>query len=168
MQADDLRLLFAYNYWAHARILKAAANLSHEQFITPGAATGLGSVRDTLVHILGAEHVWRRRCQEGASPASLPTTDDFPTLAALAVAWQSEEAAMRAFLASLDDTALDHMVHYRTTKGVAMQNTLWHILTHVLHHGTQHRSEVAILLTTYGHSPGDLDFILYLRERPGA
>jgi hypothetical protein len=29
-------------------------------------------------------------------------------------------------------------------------------------HGTQHRSEAATLLTNYGQSPGNLDFLFYI------
>jgi uncharacterized damage-inducible protein DinB len=38
-------------------------------------------------------------------------------------------------------------------------------LAHVVNHGTQSRSEAAVLLTEYGQSPGDLDLILFLREQ---
>lgn len=163
MQADDIRLLFDYSYWANARVLKTAANLSYEQFIAPGAA-GQGGVRDTLVHILGAEYIWRQRCQEEISPTRLPGEEDFPDLASLVVIWREEEAKMRDYLALLDDEALIGIKRYANTKGVAFENVLWQILAHVVNHGTQHRSEIAVLLTTYGRSPGDLDFIVYLRE----
>jgi uncharacterized damage-inducible protein DinB len=43
-------------------------------------------------------------------------------------------------------------------------HTLWQMIMHVANHGTQHRSEVAAMLTSYGHSPGDLDFSEYLRS----
>jgi uncharacterized damage-inducible protein DinB len=35
------------------------------------------------------------------------------------------------------------------------------MLLHLANHGTQHRSEAAILLTQAGRSPGDLDLIDY-------
>ena len=72
---------------------------------------------------------------------------------------------MRAFLVALKDDDLNQVVRYTSTKGKPFENTLWHLLLHVVNHGTQHRSEAAILLTEYGASPGDLDFILFLREQ---
>ena len=73
---------------------------------------------------------------------------------------------MRAFLAGLTDDDLQRIVHYRTTKGVQGENPLWQLLLHVVNHGTQHRAEAAIMLTQHGCSPGDVDLIVFLRERP--
>ena len=41
----------------------------------------------------------------------------------------------------------------------------WVIVTQLVTHGAQHRSEAATLLTNYGQSPGDLDFFLFIFQR---
>ena len=43
---------------------------------------------------------------------------------------------------------------------------IWQTILHVVAHGIQHRSEAAAILTGYGHSPGEMDFDLFLNENP--
>jgi len=107
------------------------------------------------------------RCQEGVSPPALLTESELPTLESLRNRWQEEEQAMRAFLLSLSDERLADTVRYTTTRGVPYENVLWHLLVHVVNHGTQFRGEAGIWLAECGHSPGDLDFIAFLRGRIG-
>lgn len=38
-------------------------------------------------------------------------------------------------------------------------------MARMVNHGTQHRSAAAVLLTQLGHLPGDLNFIMFLREQ---
>lgn len=42
--------------------------------------------------------------------------------------------------------------------------SLRNTLVHQFNHSTAHRSEAAVMLTNFGHSPGDLDYIVYLAE----
>jgi uncharacterized damage-inducible protein DinB len=51
-------------------------------------------------------------------------------------------------------------------KGIPFETVLWQALFHVVNHGTQTRSEAAVILTSYGHSPGDLDCTVSLRQLP--
>jgi uncharacterized damage-inducible protein DinB len=162
MNHDDIATLFDYNYWATGRILAATAAVTPEQYAAP-APLSHGSLRGTLVHTLGAEINWRLRCQEGISPTALLAETELPTLEALQARWQAEERAMRAYVASLTDDALLRIVKYKNLKGVPYENVLWTLLAHVVNHGTQSRSEAAVGLTMLGHSPGDLDLILFLR-----
>lgn len=163
MNLADLNTLYDYNYWANRRILRAAEGLTTEQFVAPHDLSW-GSIRDVLVHTMGAEWIWRMRCQEHRSPSSLLDPQEFPTLAALQARWTEEEAAMRTYLASLDEAALSQPLAYVSTAGRPFSGTLWHILMHVVNHGTQHRAEVAHVLTQLGRSPGDIDMILFARE----
>lgn len=164
MNKNDILTLFDYNYWANARVLNAAARLTPDQFTAP-AGLSHGHVRGALVHILGAEIVWRLRCAEGISLLALPDEKNFPTIDVLRERWRDEEHMMRAYLNSLSDEALNQTVHYQTTKGVPFENVLWNLLVHVVNHGTQFRAEAGIALTAYGQSPGDLDLLLYFREK---
>lgn len=166
MQVNDIRLLFDYNDWANKRILDTAAALSDADFLAPRNLVW-GSVRNTLVHAFGAAWLWRQRCQ-GTSPTALPSAEDFPTLAVLQAGWEEEAAAMRAYLSGLNDEQLNGAIRYRTTQGKEYSGVLWQILAHVVNHGTQHRAEVAEILTALGHSPGDVDLIVYLRRRAAA
>jgi uncharacterized damage-inducible protein DinB len=164
MNKNDILTLYDYNYWANTRVLNAAARLTPDQFIAP-AGLSHGSVRGALVHILGAETVWRLRCAEGVSLSALPDENDIPTVKVLREHWLDEEHMMRAYLDSLSDEALNQKVQYTTTKGVPYKNVLWNLLAHVVNHGTQFRGEAGVALTAYGHSPGDLDLLLFFREK---
>lgn len=164
MNKSDLLTLYEYNAWANARVLTAAAKLSVEQF-TAAAGLSHSSVRGALAHILAAEMVWRLRCQEGISPSALSGEAEFPTLESLRLRWAKEEQAMRGYLDGLTEDLINAPVHYTTTKGVPQATILWQVLMHVVNHGTQFRAEAAVALSQFGHSPGDLDLIHFIRER---
>lgn len=164
MQQADILVLYDYNFWATRRIAGAAGKLTQAQF-TASTPLSWGSVRDVLTHVLGAEWIWRVRCQEGQAPPKLLDPAEFPTLEALLARWAVEEAAMRGYLASLTDAELNAPITYRNTAGKPFTAVLWQILVHVVNHGTQHRAEVAHVLTSLGHSPGDIDLILFMREQ---
>jgi len=60
---------------------------------------------------------------------------------------------------------LNSVYHY-SGEGYSRSRVLWHCLVHVVNHGTQHRSECALKLTNGGHSPGEIDFTMYLNDFP--
>ena len=164
MDGEDIQTLFEYHTWANRRILEAAAGVSQEQFDAP-AEFPYGGLRGTLVHLLGAEWLWRTRLQEGVSPQEMPLLEDFPNLESVSSRLEGEDAALGAYLDSLEEGDLDRTVQYKTTKGKPYTNVAWNLLFQLVNHSTQHRSEAAVLLTRYGRSPDDLDFIVFLREK---
>lgn len=164
MDKSDLKLLFDYNDWANARVLAACRDLSDEQMRVPMNCS-FTNLMGTLAHIYGAELFWRRRLQEGVSPTvPLPTGADFPSLAELASAWEMERAKLRDYVEGLSAEGLNRWVEYTTTSGKPQANTLWKALLQVVFHGTQFRAEAGAVMAVMGHSPGDLDFIFFLRE----
>ena len=155
-----LNCLYEYHYWANERILRAAENVNDAQLLA--ATDTRWSLRKTLVHTMSAEWIWLSRWR-GVSPKAGLNEDDFPTLESIRVRWRAGEQDMRAFLAALNDEALQRVVRYTNTRGQPFAFPLWQLMAHVVNHGTQHRAEAAALLTDWGYSPGDMDLSLFLR-----
>lgn len=161
---DYTRFLFEYAYWARDRVLAQVAKVDAQEYVSARNLPS-GSLRGTLVHLLSAEVVWRNRWQ-GVSPRSLLTEADIPTFDALTRLWALEEAKMRAFLDDLAPEALAADLHYYSTlANREYTQPLWQLMVHVVNHGAQHRAEAALVLTDLGLSPGDLDMIVYLRDK---
>lgn len=163
MNTQDMQLLYRYNAWANARILSATSKVNTEQFLAD-ASFPFGGLRGTLTHILFAEWIWRMRWT-GESPTAGFKPEEFADFPALYARWQAEEKALNDFAASLTDERLNATFQYKNTKGDVFEAVLWQVMAHVVNHGTQHRSEAAAMLTGVGHSPGDIDLIVFLRER---
>ncbi|MCY4071273.1 MAG: DinB family protein [Chloroflexi bacterium] len=163
MKTDDIKLLYQYNDWANKRILAAADNLTKEQ-LTAANELGWGSLRGALVHVLDAEFGWRKFLNDEEGSRDLLNDEDFRDIAALRQRWEAENEALWAFLDALsDDDLYGPVVSQRGD--TEYRWVLWQCLVHVVNHGTQHRAECAALLTGFGHSPGDVDFTLYLSSR---
>jgi uncharacterized damage-inducible protein DinB len=167
MNAQDIQLLYRYNSWANKRILDATTKATSEQFLAPDTFPH-GGLRGTLTHTLFAEWNWHKRW-EGESPTQRIKPEEFPTFESLRARWLAEEKALDVFIASLTDEKLNAPFQYKNTRGEPLENILWHVMVHLVNHGTQHRGEAAAMLTELGHSPGDIDFIVFLREmqKPG-
>jgi uncharacterized damage-inducible protein DinB len=60
MNAEYLRLLIDFHYWARDRALDAAARLTPERFMRDLGGS-FKSVRDTLGHLYFADWVWYMR-----------------------------------------------------------------------------------------------------------
>ena len=167
MNLRDILTLYDYNYWATHRILAACAAVSPEQF-TVSTTHSFGSLRGTLVHTLDAEYSWRMLLQHKTLDTFRALEEeDFPIFEALQERWQEEELAMRDYLLHLSDADQTGIIRYTTDEGEKRERVLWHCLLHVVNHGTHHRSEAAAMLTEHGHSPGELDFTVFLNEQQG-
>jgi uncharacterized damage-inducible protein DinB len=157
MNDSDFAAQFDYLYWLRDRILAQATKLKPEAWIATDTVTSR-DLRATLVHELDVELSWRERLR-GALPENwrdeVIAADDYPTLEALADRWRSDEAEMRAWVASLGEHDLSRPVRVNQLRGYPMSI---HLL-HVIDHGIQSFSEAAVLLSAAGHSPGDLDFL---------
>ena len=63
------------------------------------------------------------------------------------------------------DARLAAPLAYVNMQGETWTYPLWQQMLHQVNHATQHRSETAVLLTQFGHSPGWLDLLYFVDVR---
>ena len=151
MTLADLRFLYAYDRWATRKVLAAAGRLRKRDW--PGRTTiDTRNLGEILVHALGAHQRWRHGLSGESGRGPRPEREPMPPVAALVAAWDTEWAELDTWFERVDDAALA-----REEEDVPY----WQMLAHVVNHGTQHRSEAAVLLTAAGKSPKDLDMFSF-------
>jgi len=173
MDPEVVRELFAYGRSAGARIFDAAARLTPAQFTTTEGIqnAGRGSIRDTLRHLVGAQIGWvswlsgSMSAEAGRARGRALQQTEFPDAASLRAAWEEAEAEARDFVDGVTVAELERVATLPGPGGRAVDLRHGELLIHVANHGTQHRAEAAALLTAFGQSPGDLDFLFYLLAR---
>jgi len=89
--------------------------------------------------------------------------EDYPDVASVERFWANVHAQTMTFIATLTAEGDLERVYRRVLPayrgGTTVERQLWEMMLHVANHGTQHRSEIALMLTALGHSPGDLDLL---------
>ncbi|MGZ4839733.1 MAG: DinB family protein [Terriglobales bacterium] len=161
-----LRQLYDYNYWARDRQLDACRKLSEEQF-TRKLGGSFASIRDTLVHVAGAEWIWCERWN-GRSPRIFPKGEQFPNLGAVEKYWRGVEQDVRAFVGSVSEPALLKPLTYTNMAGEQWTYPLWQAMFHLVNHGTYHRGQVTTLLRQLGAEAEAVDFLVMVDRKAAA
>ena len=153
MNPAEIRYLFDYDRWATERILARLDGVPDDVWARNDAVgeRGLGSI---LIHQLGAAQRWRNAIQH-SDVQPRPELEPLPSVDQLRSWWADEWAAVADWMPTITQGLLDHV-----EQGVAV----WQMLAHVINHGTQHRSEAALILTEIGRSPGEIDMIFYVED----
>lgn len=165
---EPVRLLSRYNSWATARVLVSLEQLSFADYTGP-VCSGHGAIRDTLIHAFDAERSWVRWLDGSATPtqarrdrlevAAHPTLEDAKRL------WADVDAQTRAYVASLDEHALDATWGIPSRGGSETRLSTRDILLHVFNHGTHTRGQISAGIRRADGVPQPTDLIRYLLER---
>jgi uncharacterized damage-inducible protein DinB len=158
-----LRVLFQYNQWANGKLLDACSALTNEQF-TRDLGSSFRSVRDTLVHLYGAEWVWNERI-EGRSPSSLHSGSAFPDLSSVRAKLEEMDSYYLEYVTRLTPQDLERVIRYKSFAGDEFSNPIWQTLHQLTNHGSYHRGQVVTLLRQLGAKAATTDLIAFYRER---
>ena len=159
MSPEHVAELFRYNRWANGRIREATGVLQPDEF-TRDLGNSFPSVRDTLVHMVGAEWIWLQRWN-GVSPPALPVPAELPSAEAIATRWAEVERGQGDFIVSLTGAALERRISYTNTKGKPFAYPLRSMLLHVVNHSSYHRGQVTTMLRQLGKRPLSTDLLLF-------
>lgn len=72
-------------------------------------------------------------------------------------------ARLEAFVASVDEAALDGVVAYGNSKGRAYESRVRDVLQHLFLHGAEHRGQIAQEVGRLGGQPVETEYIFWLR-----
>jgi uncharacterized damage-inducible protein DinB len=149
---EHIRLLADYNQWMNRKVYDAARTLTDAELVADRQA------------------YFTRFARHPAGFAALEPLNaiDTPTnLKKLAFADIRELSVRRAWLdqliiewaGSLNESDLDHRLHYHNMGGVANSKPFFSLLVHFFNHQTHHRGQATTLLTQAGVDVGDTDLL---------
>ncbi|MCL4264436.1 MAG: hypothetical protein KJ069_14525 [Anaerolineae bacterium] len=149
MNTNILEKLFAHNNWANDLIIQACLSLSDEQLDAAPHSATMGTIRDTLIHLVAAQHNY-------LALLTLPIAERqriSPTMAEL----QPSAAHSGAGLLAL---ARDPSGFYAQTQLQTRDNHLVEpsvIMVQVINHASEHREQLCSMLSALGITPPDMD-----------
>ena len=155
---DTLTTLFNHHVWANVRLFERCADLTPEQLDATLLGT-FGSIRETLEHIVRAEQNYLYRIRTGqrlVRPENAPPLTMVEMLDSLRTT--GEGLIEWAPQVQPGDTV---QVEWEGTPREVPKTI---ILTQVINHATEHRSQVMAILTQLGIEPPELDGWTYFDE----
>lgn len=147
---EHLRGLFVYNDWANWRVIRSLGEFPSAKCLP------------ILTHLLVTEKEYFERLYGKDS-----TGFDFWQKSSLAECGdlaRETAADYDRLLKRFDEEGLSLRTRYKTSEGVAHENTFRELLSHVLLHSATHRGNIIMQMRAENHAPPKIDYVVYLRE----
>jgi uncharacterized damage-inducible protein DinB len=152
-----LRDAFGHHSWATGQLLDVCATVPEDELATPVPAI-YGNALETLRHLIDADNWYLLCISQGELGDGDFEADDLPFSALRPVADATAAGWETLLSRSLDP---DEVIVVVRKDGSTTRATVGIRLAQVLHHGSDHRSQVCTALTTLGHEPPEFDVWAY-------
>src|SRR5215218_10499699 len=147
---EHLRGLFEYDDWANRQLLTALDNARSERSL------------QILAHILITKQEYFERLS-GKDSTGFNFWPDLNHQQCRQLASRTNENYTR-LVNDADESDLEKTAAYKTSEGVAHENSYRDLLTHVLLHSSIHRGNIVLKMREEGLEPPKIDYIIYLRR----
>jgi uncharacterized damage-inducible protein DinB len=158
--SESLVEMFRHNAWANQRLFDACEGLSDAQLDETVVGT-FGSVRDTLVHIVGAQERLVAALAETGPVSVIREREPFRGLSEL----RDGARTSSEVLVELAAQAQSGATVTTTYRGEEYTLPVWLLLVQAVNHATEHRAQVAAILTQQGVEPPNMDGWTYHEAR---
>jgi len=141
--------LFEHNNWANSQIIQACSVLSDEQLDAEPQSVTKGSIRNTLMHLVGSQkgYLALLTLPVGERPKDRPTYDEL---------MESARISGEGLIALVRDEPDKNLpARLQTTDGYFVEP--WVVLTQVINHATEHREQIKSMLSALGVPVPDVD-----------
>jgi uncharacterized damage-inducible protein DinB len=150
--------ILALHGWTHERVeflMEHANTLTAAEFTQELPGFGYPSVRDQLMHMIGAEERWVLRLQD--LPIEPWVAADYGTVRALRQARARVMQTTTAYLEALLEAELNRPLSRRPAAWIGELRSPAFILHHVLTHTFHHKGQVVAMCRLLGHPAPDTD-----------
>jgi len=142
--------LFKYHEWANKKVIKGLreSEISDEHII------------NILSHLLLAEITWLLRLKSAKYDNNFWIELNLTECENLSI---KNAKQINEYLNSLSENDFNNKVTYTNSKEIEYTNTITEILTHLSHHSSYHRGQIAREVRKLGKEPAYTDYIAFLR-----
>lgn len=159
--AKYVRTFAKYNQWQNTNVIEAGNNLTDEHRKTNVGAF-FGSFQGTLSHLLWGDSIWLDRLMQVPYQAS-----PIDKSGSVWLDWEEYKMARKAldqrfiiWSEGVTDNWLQKNLTYTNSRGVEVTKPIDLLAVHIFNHQTHHRGQAHCLLTHFGVTTKDTDFLV--------
>jgi uncharacterized damage-inducible protein DinB len=152
-----LEKLFEHNNWGNFQILQACSSLTPEQLDASPVSTTKGTIRETLLHIAGAQEGYLSDLIGEDYESHWTDAPGFDELIG------SVTSTGEALLALARDPGFAWVGRQLLTRDGLYRVEPWVVAVQIVNHATEHREQVKSMLSTLGITPPRIDGWAYGR-----
>ncbi|MBL7929633.1 MAG: DinB family protein [Bacteroidia bacterium] len=158
---EYLSAYLKYNLWAN-RIITGYFEKAGKESLDITIESSFPSIRKTWYHIWDAQCIWILRL-EGKEVTTWPGRDFTGTMKEAIYQFMESTEKLAELGLQLD---AEKLITYKNLSGKEFTNKVWHILMHVVNHGTYHRGQLVTMLRQAGMKElQPLDMIVFTRQQ---